>query len=309
MTAIDPRELRRAFGSFITGVTVVTTVDGSGKPYGFTASSFSSVSLDPPLLLVCPSRFLSSFPVFESCAHFAVSVLTEGQEAVSNVFAGHKGDRFAEVAWRPDQHGTPIIEGAAAQFSCRTAQVVPAGDHVVLLGEVLDFARSEARGLGYAAGQYFSLGLEREAAAAPLPGRQAITGAIIEYEGRVLLAETPDGLRPPQLALDGRTQVRQVLADYLAEAGLEVVLGKAYSIFDDRSTGAHYTYFEARALNDATGGLGRYLPISALQEFYSPANAHGSMLARYALEYETQSFALYVGDERAGEIHKFDERS
>ena len=75
MSTPDPRALRDAFGAFITGVTVVTTLDGGGTPVGFTANSFTSVSLDPPLLLVCPGRALSSFPVFQDCRHFAVSVL------------------------------------------------------------------------------------------------------------------------------------------------------------------------------------------------------------------------------------------
>jgi len=309
MSGIDPHALRKAFGSFMTGVTVVTTAGADGRPCGFTANAFSSVSLDPPLLLVCPSRYLSSFAVFESCRHFAVSVLAEGQEEVSNIFAGYRGDRFAEAAWRPDPQGAPIVEGAAAHFSCTTTQVVPAGDHVVLIGEILDFSRSGARGLGYAAGQYFSLGLEREAASAPQPGRQAIAGAIIEYQGKVLLEETPDGLSPPELSLEGRAQVRRALSEHLAGAGLEVVLDKAYSIFDDRSTGAHYTYFQARALTDATGGLGRYVPIAELAQARSPSEAQAAMLARYAREYETRSFALYVGDEREGDTHSFDERS
>ena len=111
MTAQDQRALRDAFGSFITGVTVITTVDGSGQPVGFTANSFSSVSLDPPLLLVCPGRFLTSFPLFEACSFFAVSVLAEGQEDVANIFASFRGDRFAKAAWHPDRHGVPLIEG------------------------------------------------------------------------------------------------------------------------------------------------------------------------------------------------------
>ena len=309
MTGIDRQALRDAFGSFPTGVTVVTTVDALGQPYGFTANSFSSVSLDPPLLLVCPSRFLSCFPFFENCKHFVVSILAEGQEDVANIFASYKGDRFKETAWRLDPQGVPLIEGTAAHFSCKTERVIPAGDHIILMGEVLDFARSGTRGLGYAAGRYFSLGLEREAASAPSPGRQAIAGAIIDYEDKVLLCETPDGLRPPQVSLEGRVQVRQTLSEYLAKAGLEIVLGKAYSIFDDRNTGAHYTYFQARALNDATGDLGNYVPVSELSTRRFASNAHATMLARYALEGRAQSFALYVGDESGGDIHSFDEGS
>jgi len=86
-------QLRRAVGSFITGVTVVTTIDSNLNPVGFTANSFTSVSMDPPLLLVCPGRHLTTYSAFESSEHFAVSVLSEEQEAVSNRFASGSHDR------------------------------------------------------------------------------------------------------------------------------------------------------------------------------------------------------------------------
>lgn len=309
MSNIDPRQLRNAFGSFLTGVTVVTAVDGDGKPYGFTANSFSSVSLDPPMLLVCPGRFLSSFPVFEQCQHFAVSILAEGQEAVSNTFAAFKGDRFAQVDWQPGPQGVPLIDGATAQFACKTAQVLPAGDHIILLGEVIQFAQSGARGLGYAAGRYFSLGLEREAAAAPPPGLRTVAGAIIEHQGKVLLEETPDGLCPPQIQLEARSRVRQTLQDALNQRGLEITLGKAYSLFDNRLSHTHYSYFLARTSNPAATGSGRFFPIAELPEARFISDAHARMLTRFALEYQSQDFGLYVGDESGGDIHSFDQRS
>ena len=84
MTELDPERLRAAFARFMTGVTVVTARTAGGEPVGFTANSFTSVSLDPPLLLVCPGRHLSSFPIFEAAPHFGISILAEGQEEVSN---------------------------------------------------------------------------------------------------------------------------------------------------------------------------------------------------------------------------------
>ena len=158
MSEIDPRALRRAFGRFMTGVTVVTARAKDGTLCGFTANSFSSVSLEPPLLLVCPGKFLSRFETFAECRHFAVNVLADGQEPVSDIFASYKGDRFAKVAHRLDAHGTPLIDGAIAQFSCATWHSLPAGDHQILIGEVTAFTQSDAPGLGYAGGQYFSLG-------------------------------------------------------------------------------------------------------------------------------------------------------
>jgi flavin reductase (DIM6/NTAB) family NADH-FMN oxidoreductase RutF len=303
MTAIETRALRDAFGSYLTGVTVVTSKDAAGTPVGFTANSFSSVSLDPPLLLVCPSQALNSFPVFESCKRFVVNVLAEGQEEVSNLFARHRGDRFAWVDWHPDAHGYPLIDGAAAQFSCRKSQVIPAGDHAILIGAVDGFIHSGARGLGYAAGRYFSLGLEREAASAPRPGRPAFAGAIIEHEGHVLLEETPQGFRPPQLALGQRMRVRAALGTWLQGVGLRVKLGQAYSVFDQSATGVTFTYFLASAETGSTGGLGHYVPIDRLAGRQFVSDAHAQMLGRFAAEYETRSFGLYVGDEVEGDVH------
>mgnify|MGYP001032743176 FL=1 len=157
MSMIDPSSLRAAFGAYMTGVTVVTARDAHGQAVGFTANSFTSVSLDPPLLLVCPGQFLSSFEVFSGCRHFAVSVLAADQRGVADIFARHKGDRFAAVAHRFDLHDVPVIEGAVARFSCTTAKVIPAGDHVILMGEVRDAARRNSPALGYADGQYFDL--------------------------------------------------------------------------------------------------------------------------------------------------------
>ena len=167
MTTPDPTVLREAFGQFPTGVTVVTALAVSGKPVGFTANSFSSVSLDPPLLLVCPGRSMSCFSIFETCRHFAVNVLAEGQQDISNKFARYQGDRFSEIPWRQDATGMPLIDGAAVQFSCTTHKAVDAGDHIILIGEIDAVVLSERPGLVFVSGGYLSLGHERETMQTP----------------------------------------------------------------------------------------------------------------------------------------------
>lgn len=309
MTDIDPFALRRAFGSFMSGVTVVTTRTAQGTPLGFTANSFSSVSMDPPMLLVCPSRSMSSFQAFEACEHFAVNILAEGQEHVSNTFASFKGDRFAEVDWQRDQHNCPLLTGTAANFSCRTVRVVPAGDHVVLLGEIDRFAQSDLRGLGFAAGQYFSLGLERDAHDIPSIKGQSFGGVIIEHEGQVLLNDHGTGLCPPQLRLDNSARIRVTLAEWLQDKGLGLTLGNTYSIFDNVQSGDHFTYFRATASDANDHGLGRYYPITQLPNIEFVSSAHASMFKRFALEHQTQSFGLYLGDESEGKLLNYNERS
>ena len=169
MTAFDSKDLRSAFSSYMTGVTVVTAKNDDGTLVGFTANSFTSVSLNPPLLLVCPGNHLNSFSVFESCDTFAVNILSESQESVSNEFARSKDDRFANVAWQSDINDCPVLEGCSATFSCRVYSRQLMGDHLVLIGEVTDFNHSEEPGLGYCSNGYFTLNKEREANAATLP--------------------------------------------------------------------------------------------------------------------------------------------
>src|SRR5215475_7686332 len=104
---LDPLELRRAFGCFVTGVTVVTAIDEERRPRGFTANSFTSVSLDPPLVLVCIARSAGSFPLFACTAHFAINILSEQQRPISSRFASKQADKFADVAWHPGESGSP----------------------------------------------------------------------------------------------------------------------------------------------------------------------------------------------------------
>ena len=157
MQHVDPHALRQAFGSFMTGVTVVTARSDDGTPVGFTANSFSSVSLDPPLLLVCPGKTLSSYATFANCTQFAVNILSEGQEKIANIFAGHKGDRFALVPHQLDLHGVPLITDAASQFSCTRYQALPMGDHCILIGQVVAVSHNGQPGLGYSDGQYLKI--------------------------------------------------------------------------------------------------------------------------------------------------------
>ena len=303
MSLIDPRELRSAFGAFITGVTVVTTRDSGGLPVGFTANSFSSVSLDPPLLLVCPGRFLSSFEVFSNCSHFSISVLAEGQEQVSNIFAGFKGDRFARISHEADANGVPVIAGAAASFSCATEQVIPAGDHCILIGRVTGFSHSAKRGLGYSGGHYFSLGMER--AAAEEPGQRQIAGVIVEFEGDVLLSKTGGNYRPIQIELDGSVPIRTALADHLSASGLNVTLGRVYSIFSERNGGRRHCYLLASAKRGGFPGCER-VPASRLRELNYESPALRDMMTRYGLETQTGNFSLYIGDDQQGDIHSQD---
>lgn len=166
--ALDGKALRRTLGQFATGVTVVTAAHPStGEIVGMTANSFSSVSLDPPLVLWSIVREAKSLAVFLDATHFAINILSEQQLDHSNRFARPGTDKFADVAWRPGLGGAPVLEGTAAVFECARHAEHDGGDHIIMVGEVGRFARFDRPGLVFAQGRY---GVTAEHPGAEKPG-------------------------------------------------------------------------------------------------------------------------------------------
>ena len=153
-SAIDPRQLRNVLGTFVTGVTVVTTHDATGVARGVTANSFSSVSLDPPLVLWSQSLSSSSYPAFRDSDHFTVNILADDQVALSNHFAKSKEDKFAGIAHSPGLGGAPVLHGVAAHLECVKVAAYPGGDHVVYIGRVERIGHSGRRPLAFSSGKY-----------------------------------------------------------------------------------------------------------------------------------------------------------
>lgn len=139
LEAADPSGLRRALGSFATGVTVITTLADGGRPVGVTASSFNTVSLDPPLILWSLSRQSPNLDAFRIGSHFAVNVLADGQLELCNRFGRPGPDKFAGLVTQPGAGGAPLLPGAVAQFECQREAVYPGGDHLILIGRVLRY--------------------------------------------------------------------------------------------------------------------------------------------------------------------------
>jgi flavin reductase (DIM6/NTAB) family NADH-FMN oxidoreductase RutF len=150
----DPLDFRRALGSFVTGVTIVTTLDARGRAVGLTANSFSSVSLDPPLVLWSQSLRAPSYPAFRDAARFAISILASGQAGLSDRFASGGPDKFAGVALRHGLGGVPMIEGATAFLECTRVATYPGGDHAIFLGRVERFEHHGRAPLVFAGGRY-----------------------------------------------------------------------------------------------------------------------------------------------------------
>lgn len=138
MVVVDQTDFRNAMARFASGVTVVTTKNAEGAPVGFTASAFSSLSLDPPLVLVCLQKDAESYPAFIAADNMAISILAAGQDETAWRFAKRGTDKFSGIAINQGEvTGLPLIAGALVQLECRIAERLPGGDHTILIGEVL----------------------------------------------------------------------------------------------------------------------------------------------------------------------------
>ena len=129
--------LKRVFGSFATGVAVIGSRDGNGELAGMTVNSLTSVSMDPPLVLFCPSRSLTAFGVYASAQYFSVSILPEQCEAVSNHFARSGIEKWNAIPYSVGPHGSPFLDYALAAMECEVVARHQAGDHLIVLGSVL----------------------------------------------------------------------------------------------------------------------------------------------------------------------------
>ncbi len=150
----EARSLRNALGAFATGVTIVTTRRPDGTDVGLTANSFSSVSLDPPMVLWSLSKTSSNIEAFRAATHFAVHILAADQDALSSRFAGKGTDKFVGLEFGRGREGTPLLPAYAARFECRTAFQYEGGDHVIFVGEVHNFTHSDRPPLIFHGGRY-----------------------------------------------------------------------------------------------------------------------------------------------------------
>ena len=155
---VDPVDFRRALAQFAAGVTVVTTRDGQGRSLGLTVTAFSSVSLEPPLVLVCVDRRSEAHAGFRHAGLFGVSILAEGQEALSRRFAAGGAAKFRGLELARGATGVPLVPGALAHLECRVSASHEAGDHTIYVGEVLSVQVCPGRPLLYHDRDYRRLG-------------------------------------------------------------------------------------------------------------------------------------------------------
>jgi flavin-dependent trigonelline monooxygenase, reductase component len=300
---IDPVALRRAFGTFVTGVTVITTRDAQGRPRGMTANSFTSVSLDPPLLLVCIGKGASSYPVFQESGHFAVNLLHDGQIDVSNLFASKSIDKFASVVHDAVHTGAPVLTDCLTWFDCTVHNCVDAGDHAILVGRIQAFGTSPADPLGFCRGRYAQV-------KDPLPpgwlsSHDMIVGYLIEADGSLLLARDGKGGWVLPSASSRIREGRLPLAGG-GELALEPYDTFLYSVFDVADNDPGYLIYRARIARPFDGcelpDQFRFFPMNQLPFEHIASQEIRALLRRYVRETERGKFGIYMDSYDGGRV-------
>jgi flavin reductase (DIM6/NTAB) family NADH-FMN oxidoreductase RutF len=158
MMPIDKNQLRQVMGHFATGVTIITTFNKDGQMHGLTANAFTSVSLEPPLLLISVDKKAESYPAFEESKVFTVNILADEQEALSRKFAVSGGNKFEGVAYRRGANGAAILDGTLAHIECTLYGAYEGGDHSLYLGEIQEAEVREGKPLVFYRGGYRAIG-------------------------------------------------------------------------------------------------------------------------------------------------------
>lgn len=305
---IDPVELRRAFGTFVTGITVATTLDKDGLPRGMTANSFTSVSLDPPLLLVCIGKSASSFPAFDAADCFAVNILHEHQKDVASAFASKSVSKFDAVAHDIVHTGAPVLSDCLTWFDCTVHSRVDAGDHMIIIGRVRAFGTSSAAPLGFCRGRFVSV--EDPMPPGWTPSRRMRIGYLVEHEGRILLRS--DGSGGWGLPTASRCKAGNVVS--LDEEGTVALLSDdvfLYSVFDVADQEPGYVVYRS-VLSSRVGGTP---PMPPSLNFFAPGDLPWdripvrqirAMLRRYLRERGEARFGIYVDSSDGGRVAMID---
>jgi flavin reductase (DIM6/NTAB) family NADH-FMN oxidoreductase RutF len=160
LAPVSPDAFRHACGRFATGVAIAAVLDESGTPRGLTVSSFTSVSLEPPLVLICLGHAVTNIEEFRRSRHFSLSFLREDQRHLSSHFAQKGHDRFNGVPWRAGETGSPLILGALGALECTLYQRFTSGDHDIFVGEVIHAEAADGSPLIHYASHYRGLAEE-----------------------------------------------------------------------------------------------------------------------------------------------------
>ena len=303
VSEIQKKRLRKAMGNFATGVTVVTTLQKDGSPRGFTANSFTSVSLDPPLLLVCLAKTAQSFDVFMSAAYFGINILSKDQKDISNLFSSQSSEKFASSDWVSGVNDIPIIKSCLSHFVCKTTKFVDAGDHVILIGEIIDYDMNIGSPLGYFGGEYFNIGVEDTLVEVAAKAGKTIIGAVLTMNQKILLVkEKSGGFGLPKSPV--QTTNLESLKSLLQNHNLDMKVIFLYSVYFDKKLQTNMIFYYG-TVEGEVGTQMEYFDIQNIPFELINSTSESKMLKRYVSESKHGSFGIYDGDEISGEVKKF----
>lgn len=318
IAATLPTELpryRQALGSFLTGVTVVTTIDSDGNDRGITANSFTSVSLDPPLILFCVDRHAASYDAFTAAAGYAVHILGSHQQEVAKVFASKSPDKFAGLRVRRSTTGAAVLDNAHAVLDCVAHEIVSAGDHAVIIAQVRAFAIEDKRPLGFYQGKLQSFNAEGELARSALPStsRLCVLWLLETLAGEIALSDNGNGRTLPSSAVrPAHLHDAALSAAASTTLGAPVVIDFLYSIYGSAPESLTLVY---RGRLDPSGnGVPGLTPPHRLVLAEQASQAlsdvtERAVLERYINERGDMSFGIYAGSLETGSVATIMERT
>lgn len=301
-------DLRQVFGSFMTGVTVVTTIDRQHRPRGFTANSFTSVSLEPPLVLVCIGQSAASHEEFCATDHFAINILSVTQQPLSKLFASKAADKFEQAEWRQEPSGSPILDGALAWIDCAVHEKSPSAI-TPFIGRVLALGRNSDHNsglpLGFFGGAYADFNLDKHAES--LVQQPLVIGGIVEVDGRLLLcrdAGVEGWTVPIERHLDTHANRSQMLVKKCRALGVSITPTFVYSLFTDTDGSLTIVYRCAATMcadmHDTP--TARWFDIEQLPLQEINSRAIHTMLTRYLRERDDDRFGIYVESDDGGQV-------
>ena len=301
----EATSLRRVFSSFVTGVTVVTTIDVQNQPRGLTANSFTSVSLEPPLVLVCIGRSVASYDEFCATNSFAINVLSANQQHLSGLFATKVPDKFEQTAWRKERSGAPVLNGVLAWIDCAMHEKVIAGDHAILIGRVLDFGHGHGLPLGFFGGSYITFNFDQDSKS--VAKHHPVIGGIVEVGERILLCRDVAGnwIIPAERHLGAGSSGREALVKKCFALGVSIEPTFIYSIFTDDDGSLVIIYrcvtniADARLCETCEARLFAFDELPWTKITMQPIR---TMLTRYIHERANDRFGVYVESEDGGQV-------
>ena len=297
----DNLEYRKTLGKFVTGVTIITTCEKDGTPRGFTANSFTSVSLEPPLILICIGDFNEGLELFKNSEYFAVNILNEEQVDISNLFAQPVKNKFEEIKWSNSKFGVPIIKGALAWLECKNFDQKRSGDHLILIGNVKNFHNEGGYPLAYYNGNYISFNNETSLVNAMEKDSKTIIGAIIEKNNSILFFDDRKNniLKLPVIGENGEPSNTTKLVNKYSNIGLKMRLDFVYSVYEDKRLDAVCIYYRSKGNETMPKGY-KYVKFNDINWEKIKDKALVIMLKRYIEEANQGDFAVYMGNETKG---------